>query len=234
MSDARKKELDRNHEPCGINHLVLIDLDRTLLDTERCFEWLTKLVNEIFGLDPNAQKQAKVQSEASGESFDPLSYIQSEIEEEVFQAKYTQLEARFCESSVSLLFPDAVGFLDMMFPLPHVVMTYGNSLWQKLKIKACGFKGGFLVVGSPHKGRLIQQWIHNQSSGASFPQGVVICLIDDKLEAFEGLPDSCYGLLICRGEATQEEVTLPSRVEMIRSLDELAVVNGRVIRKAVD
>lgn len=85
-------------------------------------------------------------------------------------------------------------------------MTYGNPVWQQLKARLSGIDqhAPVLVVDTHKKGRLIarseQGGRYNFSVGDTEWSAETVVLVDDKAEAFDGLPADCRGYHLHHGE----------------------------------
>jgi hypothetical protein len=161
----------------------------------------------------------------------PFPYLEKILTPEqltVFQKTFVEL------GSPDISYPDTADFLDKIKHIPHVIMTYGkNPVWQRMKIRAAGYKGALIITDTPSKGHLIAQ---NQASGIisleigskSSLSAKTAILIDDKPDAFIGLPPTCSGFLIQRPDAKYMRIppNFPNNVVTVSSLDEIPIIRA--------
>jgi len=135
----------------------------------------------------------------------------------------------------SLLEPGAVEFLNFLRSSERdfCIMSYGEKSWQKLKIISTGIDDGpILIVSSHKKGSLIANWYDAPSRKYHIPKECFldnkprtaneIVLIDDKIGAFDNLPDNARGYLVA-GLTNRAKLVrqVPSRFKQVVHVDEI-------------
>jgi len=230
-----------------VSQAVIIDFDRTMVDSDKCIERLFAIA-ETFNNDKQVIDVQKIKAEMkkvedTGGSFNPLKYVEAALtidQMKDFKDKFINAEGD------PVAYADVTPFIQMLDDnaIPYAVLTHGVSKeWQELKIKASGYNGPYKIIEHREKAKEIANL---QSSEARYrfsslyensPQGTheniianTICLIDDKAVAFNGLPPSCIGYLLVRGEKRQksQQGKIPWNTVPIRSLENLEAVNHRI------
>lgn len=216
---------------------VVIDFDRTLGNVDAAVERLYNAA-ELCDIDVNHIREERIRFENDGGSFDPLQYIQSQLDQkslEHFFEVYTAFEMP------EIMYPDARDFLKKLddTEIYYIVLTYGtNPTWQLLKVRTSGYTGPVSVVHQTDKGKAIIE--HREESGVyRFIDSTnniefianTVCLIDDKEIAFKTLPSDCTGFLIHRDgtKLKNPQAVLPEHITTISTLDLLYVDHGIVI-----
>jgi hypothetical protein len=236
-------ELPNDPGPAPFYHIpqaIVLDFDRTLADSDHCMQRLYTAVNSVedVSLNVDEMKAAQKQVEATGGTFDPLTYIQRVLTD---KAQYQMFCDRFAHTDgPQVLYEDARRFLRKLqeTDIPHTVLTFGDNMeWQSLKLEAANYPVSRQILPDTNKGARIEKmrgsdgtfYFYVEHGGAATYQADSIVLIDDKAAAFRELPDDCTGYKIVRGEELpSQKGELPKRVQIIRSLDELTVRNGKV------
>lgn len=206
-------EQERIH-PVGF----VLDFDRTLGDVDAA---LTRFYNaaSVLGIDIEAIKEARKLKENDGGSFNPLEHIPTVL--------IPQLEEQFVAGDgPSILYSDVKPFLANLQDqgIPHHVVTYGDSKWQELKLRASGYRGEATVIKDKDKGAHISATYSEGVYKVGFKAKSTI-LIDDKADAFKSLPQDCKGYFIQRSgtKLKSQEGELPPHVTTIRSLSEIVL-----------
>ena len=134
-----------------------------------------------------------------------------------------------------LLEPGAIELLDFLLTTSRnfCIMSYGDKGWQDLKILSAGL-GDLprLIVSSHKKGPLIANWFDKSSCQYIIPKGCfsdnnprithTIILIDDKISAFNGLPDNARGYLVMGSANRVRSIgRVSSRVKRVNRIDEI-------------
>ena len=215
-----------------VPQLVALDFDRTLGDTAAIMERFY-VVAESLGVDLEAIKIAQKEIENDGGSFDPLTFVPEALQEQ-FKTNFLAIK------EPPLLYADASELLEMLqqAPVPYHVITYGtNPKWQELKLLASGYQGSYTVLSHSRKGEEISGWKEASGKFINVIDNIryiadSVSLIDDKAVSFTALPVGCTGFLLKRGEmrANQQGI-IPQGVQLIESLRELSIVQGRLVKK---
>jgi hypothetical protein len=216
----------------------VLDYDRTLGDVSAAMDRLLTVAGQ-YGIDTAEITAAQAQVEADGGSFDPLAFVETALSAEDFAAFSEDFVAT---EQPALLYSDAQRLLDRLSDndIPIVVMTYGtNPQWQRLKLAASGYTGAVKIMDDTDKGRDMEDmrsadgtfdFAAGAAGGRATLHAAKLGLVDDKRKSFAHLPADSDGYLIQRGEQLpSQQGELPDRVKIIASLDELAIVNGRMV-----
>lgn len=246
-----------------VPEVLVLDYDRTLASVELPTERLLALVDAAqLPVSSDDIRAARSRTEAAGESFATYEYLSSQLQEaarpsdtnQAWRRQLTRIYRQFFLSSSTeelLFYDDAVHLFDRLKQAgkPHLLMTYGTEDWQRLKVESSGYSGGVLITPTQKKSDYMRAMRHDDPDSpyrfkASMTLDVTytiakhLCLIDDKPKAFDDLPEDCRGFCIRReGMAPltlEERERLPDRVQVIQSLDELAVDPHTGLLTAVD
>ena len=212
--------------------LWAIDLDRTLLNTERAFEHLVSAATDVTAFSESELQAAKLETEATGGSFDVLGFLGRQG---VGSQTVDEIREQFAQNfqQDKMLYDDALPLLARLDHnrIPSLIITYGAFEWQYAKLQATGLdKRPHLITNHKNKGEVIDGWRRQSSyygvetTSGAYLLAPTVKLIDDKADSFEGLPADCSGHLIERpGEtrlASQQGLLLPN-VSLATSLWEL-------------
>ncbi len=183
----------------------LLDLDRTLFDTDRAAGLLYQLADELSIMTVTELAARQRQSEVDGQSFDPMSTIVEQAGQDGWSQLTTQFEQQ--AASEDFLLPGAEDLIKYLTERhrPHAILTYGNPKWQEIKLATTGLNVPYLVVTSPYKSVVVREW-QNDDGTFQIPSAIRpsidqstarrIVLVDDKPLAFEDLPVNVTGYLI--------------------------------------
>lgn len=178
----------------------IVDFDRTLVDSEKLFDVFVAVSGQYVAIPETQIASAHEQMIAKGDSFDTASYVRDNLADQGAIDQWEKLEKQFIHESRSLnmLLPGAQELLDALGRdhKPHGILTYGNPLWQHLKLTAAGFNHvRRIVTVNKQKGRLVASW--QQPDGTfklpgEFGGDIVdrIVMVDDKAVSFEGFPSA--------------------------------------------
>lgn len=174
-------------------------------------------------------------AEASGTSFSVLDYISKNYPDmDLNLIKNTYFERAILLKD-RLLEPGAIELLDFLLTTSRnfCIMSYGDKGWQNLKILSAGL-GDLprLIVSSHKKGLLIANWFDKSSCQYIVPKECFsdnnpriareIVLVDDKVDAFDGLPDSARGYLVMSSANRVRSIEeLLSCVKCVNRIDEI-------------
>lgn len=176
----------------------IVDFDRTLADSDKLLQVFVEITNQYIRLPLERIQKIDADVKAKGDSFDTASYVRDRLAEQDALDLWERLEKQFIHESraLNMLLPGANELLAHLNRqhMAHGILTYGNPLWQHLKLTASGFNHVHRIVTTDkHKGRLISSW--QQPDGMfhlppEFGGRIVgrIVLIDDKAASFEGFP----------------------------------------------
>ena len=176
----------------------IVDFDRTLVDSDKLTEVFVEIAEEYNAISKERVLKASEDMKLIGDSFDTAGYVRDHLNEQNRGEEWDRLEKQFIHESRSLnyLLPGATELLEWLAAngKHYGILTYGNPLWQHLKLTAAGFNHTkHMVLEQKEKGRLISSW---QKSDGSFrlPDALGkrsagrIVLIDDKAVSFDGFP----------------------------------------------
>lgn len=182
----------------SIDTFYIVDFDRTLADSDKLLQVFIEITNQYIILPLSQVEKIDADVKAKGDSFDTASYVRNHLADSDQLDLWERLEKQFIHESraLNMLLPGASELLSYLNQgqLPHGILTYGNPMWQHLKLTAAGFNHVHrIVTTNKHKGLLISSWL-KEDGLFHLPQefgGVTarkIVLIDDKAASFEGFP----------------------------------------------
>ncbi len=236
------KEKPSRHVP----QVAIIDFDRTLGDVDASMKRFYNAA-EFVGVNAAHVKSAQTKTEADGGTFEPLSFVKDQLDEEGYAAFKNHF---ITADGPSIMYPESQPFLDMLTEknMPFVVRTWGVSAeWQHLKIAAAGYTGAYEVMDKKDKGAEIESWRQETADGNSIivvpdhpssPELITAdsaVLIDDKASSFKSLnrKDTGFWIVPKDGELLKsQQGDVPANVQKT-SLDELTVVEGHIVKKAL-
>lgn len=175
----------------------VLDFDRTLADSDKLLEVFISVTNQYIDLPLEQVEKIDADVKSKGDSFDTATYVRDQLASQDASDQWKKLEKQFIHESRSLnmLMPGAaelLSFLDSRGD-KYGVLTYGNPLWQHLKLAASGFNHvRRIVTTDKYKGMFIMSW--QQESQFHLPLefggGIVdrVVLVDDKAMSFVGFP----------------------------------------------
>lgn len=217
---------------------VILDLDRTMLDTELANVLYQNVVREYDADLADQLIMAKDEAERDGMSFDLHQYIGrfvSPEERERFDERFVEIA-----QTAPLLAPGGEDLLEWLQEreVAHGVLTYGNYTWQKLKLRASGLdRLPHMVTPDSHKAHVLRAW---QAASGEFhlpPEMVrhdlgaraifkAIFLADDKPVSFEDLPPNVYGALckIFGKQLKSQHGMVPEGITTVERMDHIISV----------
>jgi len=219
----------------------IIDLDRTLLDTEKSARLFEDVVADHDVDISHLLTQELERANKLGESFSMQSFVADKLP----VAELNMIEAAFSERAarIDLLLPHAQKLLDLLdhAQKDYGILTYGSVEGQKLKIRVSGL--GTIphsITQIAEKGEVIASW-RNESGQFIIPtelspKGLVveyIVLVDDRVRSFDGLPDNAAGFWVANNGFDNNETT-PLRAQKVTDLEELLgiILNDPFVDKA--
>lgn len=213
----------------------IVDFDRTLVDSDKLLEVFVEVSQEYIAIPREQIEAADRDVKSRGDSFDTASYVRDRLAETGNADKWADLEKRFIHESRSLnyLLPGAAELLEWLAShgKHYGILTYGNPLWQHLKLTASGFNHvRHIILEHKDKGRLISSWQNTDKSfrlPEAFGRRVAnrIVMIDDKAVSFEGFPvgtSKGYWVLDPAHELPSQQGSVP--VNVVRMPDLAAVI----------
>ena len=211
----------------NIDTFYLLDLDRTLFNTEKAMVVMRGVVDTHSTELAAAMTQRFEEFTITGESFSVRDFILERVGEEEMQG----IEAAYREASLKqdLLNPGAVELIEYIRQKPRAelgILTYGSPLGQAMKIAgAAGLESiRFMVTDETHKGALIATWRREDGQYVLPAQmgGYVakhIVFVDDKPFSFTGLPIDVTGYLVQTDNVAKE--TTPPHITSIETLADI-------------
>lgn len=209
------------------NVLYVLDLDRTLIDTDKIVKMLSMSLDRQ-GLDGDALIDKIEKARLSEKDIDAEKAIRL-----LGEKAWENVEAYFLKNAQRdlLLFDDTQPFLNSLkdAELPHIILTFGVSkAWQHLKLISTGLEQTPAIVSdSRDKSETINSWRNN--NGVYIPPGFTdlsannIILVDDRPGAFVGIQENCRGYLLDRPGKIGQDIELPESVQVIRKLSEIKI-----------
>lgn len=219
----------------SVSTFYVLDLDRTLFDTEKAIAIMQEVVAAHDPTLAQAIHQRFGEYTARGESFSVRDFIV----EQTSEANMQVIEARYHDTAYAqdLLMPGATELFLLVRGRSDArcgIVTYGSPKGQTMKLHAAaGLEGvPFLVTAGRHKGEQIAQW--RQANGTYIvPEelgGVIaseVVFVDDKSFSFTGFPADGIGYKL-QGMKRANDEPLPAHVTLVADLAE--VVNLEVAR----
>ncbi|HEU4831063.1 MAG TPA: hypothetical protein VFS65_02740 [Candidatus Saccharimonadales bacterium] len=223
-----------------IETFYVLDFDRTLGNVEASFGLLSEVAHDLLVVDRETLRQARSEVEASSGSFSVLEFIKEHSPSANLHALELEYARRALNIQDELLEPGVHEFMDFLTQAKHpfCIMSFGDPVWQTLKIDAAGFRESpTLIVPTKQKGDFIAHWQDKTSDYFAIPatcfldgvprQARSIVLVDDKPAAFVGLPEGARGYIVPstrRLEVSNEgfpwsQVTSVARIDEIIALE---------------
>lgn len=178
----------------------IVDFDRTLVDSDKLLQVFIEVAQQHGGIDREQIEAADAAVKSTGDSFDTAGYVRDHLTADGRPEEWAKLEKQFIHESRSLnyLLPGASELIEKLKSTNSEfgILTYGNPLWQRIKMTAAGFNHvPHIIMTQKEKGRLISSWQQEdglfqmpQEFGHSQVERVV--LIDDKAVSFTEFPDA--------------------------------------------
>lgn len=209
----------------------IVDFDRTLVDTDKMTEVFIEIAEEHGAISREQIEKANQDVTRTGDSFDTAGYVRDRLMAEDHSEEWEALEKQYIHESRSLnyLLPGAAELLEWLavHGKRYGILTYGNPLWQRIKLTASGFNHvRHIIMEQKEKGKLISSW--QRDDGAfrlpeAFGNGWAdyVILIDDKAVSFAGFPGAPsrgYWVLDPAHELPSQQGEIPSNVTRLSTL----------------
>lgn len=176
----------------------IVDFDRTLVDTDKMTEVFIEIAEQYGAISREQVIKADADVKQSGDSFDTAGYVRDRLAQEGRSEEWEKLEKQYIHESRALnyLLPGAAELLEWLAAngKRYGILTYGNPLWQRIKLTAAGFNHTrHIITEQKEKGRFISTW-RRQDGHFRLPdamgggQASHIILIDDKAVSFNDFP----------------------------------------------
>ncbi|MDN5274228.1 MAG: hypothetical protein JWP06_129 [Candidatus Saccharibacteria bacterium] len=215
----------------------VIDLDRTLVNTEKLYEVLELVLERDTDVGTQRLNEERAAIEANGESFVMVNSLRRILEAANSTVSWQELQRAFileAQHTGGVLEPYAAELLQILNDrqLPYGIITYGSEAWQLAKIEAAGLMDvPHLVTRIKEKGRLLTGWKH---AGDTFiiPPAMThdftplevdsIVFLDDKAVSFNDMPTGVRGVFVkspTRELLESQRGALPSSVATVVGLN---------------
>lgn len=210
---------------------VIVDFDRTLVDSDKLLEVFIEVAGEFVEIPAEQIEAADRDVKLRGDSFDTASFVRDYLNRDGKLDHWDKLTKKFIHDSRALnyLLPGALELLNYLQhnKINHGILTYGNPLWQHLKLSAAGFNHvPRIVMENKEKGRFVASWCREDGQyklpaeyGGSTVKNVV--LIDDKAVSFADLPEEgARGIWVLdpANELPSQVGTVPENVRRVSTL----------------
>jgi len=206
----------------------ILDLDRTLLDTSKLAHHLKEIIaRHDVRLAEDISKQLTRHAQQQ-KSFFIFEYITQRVGHEKLDRFVNELN--YVAPASELLLPGAnerIAFAKSQPGWSVGILTYGSPRDQKIKLKLAGLQmERHLVTDEPKKGSTLASW--------KLPSGKyklpiefgghtvdILTLDDDKLIAFDGLPDDVFGQWVTHASigGAVEMQKLPPNIRAVSNLE---------------
>jgi hypothetical protein len=188
----------------------VLDLDRTLVDTDRLYIILETVLERTTNVKVSQLQDERMAVEARGESFSMVGFLHRLLDSAPGDVSWQQVQQAFIieaqQQDVSE--PYAAELLRILDgrQLPYGIITFGNEAWQLAKIEAAGHMSiPHLVTRIKEKGVLLTGW--KQPDGTFIiPPAMTrdfkplsvdsIVFLDDKAVSFNNMPTGVQGVFV--------------------------------------
>lgn len=209
----------------------LIDLDRTLFDTSKFVKAITdeiNITNPGLGTELDERFEAAYKNE---ETFFLLRHLRKEKGDLWLETLVASVVARYGSDAFLLSgVKERLAFAETLSSHAPAwgILTYGDTIDQTMKLRILGMSNvPVYLTQTPDKGEVLQAWKTLDGRfqlPAEYGGGVVdiITLEDDKLRAFNNLPEQAVGLWVAAPgkENHGEGVETASNVFVVQNLFE--------------
>ena len=212
----------------------IVDFDRTLVDTDKLNEVFIEICEQYGVISRERLMKVDAEVKQNGDSFGMAKYVRDTMAEQDRDGEWGKLEKQYIHESRALnyLLPGAAELLEWLAAhgKRYGILTYGNPLWQRMKLTAAGFNHTHhIILEKKEKGRFISKW--QRSDGLfkipdALGRGTVdrIVMIDDKavsFDSFPGNPSAGYWVLDSARELPSQQGVVGSNVIRCQNLAEV-------------
>jgi len=219
-----------------IDTFFAVDFDRCLGNFEANVNLLNKVASELTPINGEMIQLAHDEIKANGMPFRILKYFEDQapdLDLDVLQNTYIE---RAHATPGILVEPGATELINFLQLGNHhfCIMTYGEMKWQTTKITAAGLGDvSRLIVSHEQKSRHIAEWLDEELGLFTIPSKCFldgksriareVVLIDDKPNAFTGLPVGARGYLVHNSKSIYSTYSddLPLSVKRVSCLIEI-------------
>jgi FMN phosphatase YigB (HAD superfamily) len=216
----------------------IVDFDRTLVDSDKLLEVFFEVSKQYIEIPVEQIEAADRDVKNRGDSFDTAGYVRNHLIDIGEGERWADLEKQFIHESRSLnyLLPGAAELLEWLpaHGKRYGILTYGNPLWQHLKLTAAGFNHvHHIIMEHKEKGKFISSWQRADDGIFRLPDAMgrgdadYIVMIDDKAVSFTdfpGEPSRGYWVLDPAKELPSQQGTVPENVNRYNNLSDLVKV----------
>ena len=220
------------------SEFYIVDFDRTLVDTDKLTEVFIEVAEQYGAISREQIEKADADVKRQGDSFDTAGYVRDYLADNDRSEDWDKLEKQYIHESRSLnyLLPGAAELLEWLASRGkhYGILTYGNPLWQHIKLAASGFNHvRHIVMEQKEKGRLVSSWhraaddtfrLPHELGGGSADR---IIMIDDKAVSFAEFPSTpSVGYWVCdpATELPSQQGSVPANVSRHNNLREVIVL----------
>jgi len=212
----------------------IVDFDRTLVDSDKLLQVFIEIADTFFQIPKEQINAIDAEMKQRGDSLFLAKYIRDHLNRDNRLDEWENLEKRFIHESRALnyMLPGAAELLEWLAAngKRYGILTFGDPLWQRLKLTAAGFKHTrHIIVEQKEKGKLISSWQLPEGTFRlpdALGRGIAdsIILIDDKAVSFMDFPAApSKGIWVLNpaNELPSQQGTVPSNVTRYSSLQDV-------------
>lgn len=214
-----------------LKEFYIVDFDRTLIDSDKIFEVFVEVAKQFIDIPIDRITHAQQEIKSRGDSFDTAGYVRDCLNQAGRKDDWDKLEKKFIHESRSLNYfmPGAMALLDWLTTTKKSfgILTYGNPLWQRVKLTATGLQHiRHIIIEQKEKGAFIKNWQYSNgdfglpdSFGGETARKII--MIDDKAVSFKDFPDEPskgYWVLNPSKELPSQLGVVPSNVIRFKNL----------------
>ncbi len=185
------------------NTFFVVDFDRTLVDSDKLLEVFVEIASRYSTISSEQVRKLDFEIKQRGDSLFLAQYVRETLNDEGRLSDWEKLEKDFIREArhLNFLLLGADEFLEWLTlnNRDFGILTYGDPLWQKLKLSATGFNHvRHIVTEHKEKGKLIAKWLQDDG-GFTVPKEYgggtyeKLVLIDDKAVSFKDMPSIAIG-----------------------------------------
>lgn len=227
-------------EPQELEVFYVLDLDRSLVDTDALVVLLQRIIMSELGIDAEEIIDARREYEAQrGVVFDIAEYVMGVMDQrgEDGPAVWQRIKHLFIRAARKrdVLEPGGFELLQWLESRKQKfgILTYGGDTWQLTKMDAAGLISvPHIVTHNEQKGKLIASWQLKDNSflvpaliaGGRPARARKLVFIDDKPVSFIGIPPEVESYCaIARGVAWPQDILalVPRSVHIVQGVREV-------------